>query len=76
MVDQEAKLQMTLTECDFIFSKRMLNFFRMAELYTVEDLTAMPLSRFTCFKGFKTKCSEELKAFIEFEQLEDFFKLQ
>lgn len=76
MVNQDNKLQMKLAERQFVFSKRMLNFLQMAEIHTVRDLTAIPLRRFTCFKGFKTKCSEELKAFIEFEQLEDLFKLQ
>lgn len=73
MVNPDAKLQMQLSESDFRFSTRMLNFFSSAEIYTVRQLTEIPLSKFTCFRGFKNKCMAELIAFIEFEQLEDFF---
>lgn len=43
------------------------------EICTVGQLVEIPLSRFTCFRGFKGKCMDELTAFIEFEQLQDYF---
>lgn len=72
MVNQ-AKLRMQLTESTFPFSKRMLNFFHSLEIYTVAQLTEIPLSKFSCFRGFKKKCYSELLAFIEYEQIERFF---
>lgn len=74
MVDSSAKLQMALLESKFPFSKRMLHFFQNIELYTIAELASIPLQRFTCFKGFKVKCKEELVAFIEFEEIEDLFE--
>lgn len=73
MVNPDAKLQMQLSESDFRFSKRMLNFFSSVEIYTVRQLTEIPLSKFTCFRGFKNKCMTELMAFIEFEQIQNYF---
>ncbi len=73
MVNPDAKLQMQLSESDFRFSKRMLNFFSNVEIYTVRQLTEIPLSKFTCFRGFKNQCMAELIAFIEFEQIENYF---
>jgi hypothetical protein len=73
MVNPDAKLQMQLLESDFPFSKRMLNFFSNVEIYTVRQLTEIPLSKFTCFRGFKNKCMAELIAFIEFEQIQNYF---
>lgn len=73
MVHQAAKLHMKLSESKFPFSKRMLNFFDKAGISTIGDLAAIPLSEFTCFRGFKIKCEEELTAFIEFEQIQNYF---
>jgi len=44
-----------------------------AEIDTVAQLTEIPLSEFTCFRGFKRMCMRELTTFIEFEQLQDYF---
>lgn len=74
MADPKAKLKMKLSDSDFTFSRRMLNFFSSVEIYTVKQLTEIPLSQFTCFKGFKNKCMDELLAFIEFEQLTQYFR--
>lgn len=74
MVNPDTKLQMQLSESDFRFSKRMLNFFSSVEIYTVKQLTEIPLSKFTCFRGFKIKCKIEIILFIEAEGLQDFFK--
>jgi len=65
---------MKLLESDFSFSKRMRNFFLFMEFTTVADLVAIPLEKFTCFKGFKLKCKQELIAFIKFEGLENHFE--
>ena len=73
MVNQATKLQMQLTESEFPFSKRMLSFFTTAEIYTIEQLAEIPLSKFICFRGFKEKSCRELMAFIEFEQIQDYF---
>jgi len=64
---------MKLIESEFPFSKRMLNFFAMAEITTVAELAAIPLSKFSCFRGFKAACGKELIAFIEFEQIQELF---
>ena len=74
MVNPAAKLQMKLSESEFPFSKRMHNFFRWVEIDTVAELAAIPLVRLTCFKGFKSKCREELIAFIEFEGIGTLFE--
>lgn len=73
MVHSKTKLQMQLSESEFPFSKRMLNFFTRAEIYTVAQLAEIPLSKFTCFRGFKIQCEKELISFIAFEQLENYF---
>ena len=73
MVNPDAKLQMQLSESDFRFSKRMLNFFSSIEIYTVKQLTEIPLSKFTCFRGFKTRCKAEMVLFIEAEGLQELF---
>jgi len=73
MVATGSKLQMRLSESEFPFSKRMLNFFTRAEIYTVAQLAEIPLSEFMCFRGFKIQCQNELIAFIAFEQLENYF---
>jgi len=73
MVNISTKLEMPLLESKFPFSKRMLNFFTTAEIYTVDQLVEIPISKLTCFRGFKGKCMSELIAFIEFEQLQDYF---
>jgi len=73
MVYPASKLQMKLSESKFPFSQRMLSFFTRAEIETVEQLAEIPLSKFTCFRGFKIQCMKELIAFIEFEQLHDYF---
>ncbi len=52
----------------------MQNFFTRAEIMTVNDLAAIPLVRYTCFKGFKMQCKKELAAFIEFEQIQELFE--
>lgn len=74
MVNPDSKLQMQLSESDFRFSKRMLIFFSGLEIYTVKQLTEIPLSKFTCFRGFKNQCMTELIAFIEFEQIQNYFR--
>lgn len=63
------KLKMPLKESTFPFSKRMLHFFEELGLRTVEDVCKIPLQKLTCFRGFKTKCTQELIAFIEFEEI-------
>jgi hypothetical protein len=73
MVATGSKLQMKLSDSQFPFSRRMLNFFNYVGLSTVQDLTAIPLIKLTCFKGFKAKCKAELIAFIDFEGIESFF---
>jgi len=73
MTDPASKLQMLLTDSQFLFSKRMLNFFRDAELKTVADLAQIPLCRLTCFRGFKEKRRHELLRYIEFEHIEELF---
>jgi hypothetical protein len=73
MVNTSTKLEMQILKSKFPFSKRMHHFFESAEIHTVEQLAQIPLSKFTCFRGFKIKCMEELIAFIEFEQLQDYF---
>ena len=74
MVHQPAKLQMQLSESDFPFSKRMKNFFKYVQVFTVKDLTLIPLATFMCFRGFKARCRQELLEFIEFEGIEDLFE--
>jgi hypothetical protein len=74
MVNTDTKLEMPLLESKFPFSKRMLNFFSRAEIYTVGQLAEIPLSKFTCFRGFKIQCEKELAAFIEFEQIKNYFR--
>lgn len=74
MVNLSTKLQMKLSESDFCFSKRMLNFFKLLELETVGDLVEIPLGRYCCFRGFKYKCKKELIRFIEIERLELLFE--
>ncbi len=73
MVNTATKLDMKLSESEFPFSKRMLSFFTRAEIHTVGQLTEIPLSKFTCFRGFKIQCMKELIAFIEFEELQGYF---
>ena len=73
MVDQSVRLQMQLSESGFTFSKRMLNFFDALELKTIGDLVSIPLQNFTCYRGFKSRCRQELICFIESENLEGFF---
>ena len=74
MVATSSKLHMKLSDSQFPFSKRMKNFFNYVGLSTVEDLTAIPLVKITCFKGFKTKCRQELIAFIDFEGIGRLFE--
>lgn len=65
---------MSLHESEFPFSRRMLSFFEMVEVSSVAELTAIPLQKITCFKGFKGKCTQELIAFIEFEGIGELFE--
>ena len=74
MVHAKTKLQMQLSESEFPFSKRMLNFFTRAEIYTVAQLAEIPLSKFMCFRGFTEKSQGELIAFIGFEKLQGYFR--
>lgn len=74
MVKSSTKHEMPLLQSKFAFSKRMQHFFESAEIHTVEQLAQIPLSKFTCFRGFKIQCMKELMAFIEFEQLQNYFK--
>ncbi len=69
-----SKLHMKLSESKFSFSQRMLSFFEMVEVSSVAELSAIPLQKITCFRGFKTKCRQELIAFIKFEQIESLFE--
>jgi len=69
-----SKLHMKLSESKFSFSQRMLSFFEMVEVSSVAELSAIPLQKITCFKGFKTKCRQELIAFIEFESIAGLFE--
>lgn len=74
MTDPASKLDMKLSESKFSFSKRMLNFFDRAGISTIADLTDIPLSSYTCFRGFKTLSKKELVAYIEFEQIQKLFE--
>jgi len=73
MSDVILKLSMPLTASTFPFSRRMLNFFDYVGIITVADLAAIPLKQLTCFRGFKTKCRQELTAFIDYEGIEVLF---
>lgn len=64
---------MKLVDSKFPFSKRMLNFFNNAGISTTADLTTIPLPTYTCFRGFKNKSKKEFIAYIEFEQIQEFF---
>jgi len=74
MVGENSKLNMKLTESEFQFSKRMLIFFDFVGIHTVKDLLEIPLSKLTCYRGFKSKCKQELISFIESECIESFFE--
>ena len=69
-----SKLQMKLSESEFSFSQRMRSFFEMVEVSSIAELRDIPLQKFTCFKGFKTKCRQELIAFIDFEGIGGLFE--
>ncbi|MGA9213662.1 hypothetical protein [Kaistella sp.] len=59
---------------NFPFSLRLTNMLNSLELFTIEELTKIPLSDYLKFRGFKTKCMIELIEFIEFENLEFYFE--
>lgn len=73
MVNPDSKLHMKLSDSDFQFSKRMLNFFEKIGISTIAELATIPLSKLICFKGFKAVCKKELVAFIEFENIQSLF---
>jgi len=58
----------------FRFGQRMRNMFNFIDVYTLEDLVAIPLYKLTLFRGFKKECKKELIAFIEFEKIEHLFE--
>lgn len=66
-------LDQQLVATRFPLSKRMRNMFRTLEVQTVRDLTNIPLYDLHLYRGFKVECKRELKAFIEFENLECLF---
>jgi hypothetical protein len=74
MVNPSTKLHMLLSESQFPFSRRMLSFFKMVEVSSIAELAAIPLQKITCFRGFKTKCTHEIIAFIEFEGIQELFE--
>ncbi|WP_028298573.1 sigma factor-like helix-turn-helix DNA-binding protein [Olivibacter sitiensis] len=66
-------LEKKLIDSAFPFSKRLLNMLVSLDIHTIGDLVAMPLQEYQNFRGFKTVCKKELKAFIEFKHLEELF---
>jgi|GEM_PF-4810819 len=72
--NSDSRLSKKLSECNFRFSGRMLSMFAGLELATVGDIAAIPLERYTCFRGFKSQCIRELIDFIEAEKLQSHFE--
>jgi hypothetical protein len=72
--NSDSQLSRKLSEYNFKFSGRMLSMFAALELATVGDVAAIPLERYTCFRGFKSQCICELIYFIETERLQSQFE--
>lgn len=66
--------QKLLYESDFPFSRRLRSVLEALEISTIGELADIPLKDFQHFRGFKTKCKEELVAFIESENIIHLFK--
>lgn len=66
--------QKLLYSSDFPFSRRLRSVLQALEIKTVGELADIPLKDFQHFRGFKTKCKEELAAFIESENIRHLFK--
>ncbi|PZR27584.1 MAG: hypothetical protein DI535_10185 [Citrobacter freundii] len=77
MLDEAAKaevLKKKLIESAFPFSKRLWNMLAALDIHTIGDLATIPLQEYQNFRGFKIVCKKELKAFIEFEHIEELFE--
>ncbi|MDQ6532158.1 hypothetical protein [Flavobacterium sp. LHD-85] len=70
----EKDRQKLLFNSRFHFSGRMNSIFEALDILTIGELADIPLQDFLCLRGFKTKCKEELIAFIESENIEYLFK--
>ncbi len=66
-------LKKKLSDSSFPFSKRLWNILEFMDIITIEDMIAIPLEDYSKFRGFKILCKKELKAYIEFEGIEDLF---
>lgn len=71
--EKEDLLKKKLINSAFPFSKRLLNLLVSLEIYSIEDLVGIPLKEYQNFRGFNTLCKKELKAFIDFENIEELF---
>lgn len=58
----------------FPFSTRLRSVLEALEISTIGELSDIPLKDFQHFRGFKTKCKEELAVFIESENIGYLFK--
>ena len=72
--DSADRLSRKILDCDFKFCRRMHTMFSFLEVSTIGELCAIPLEKYTCFRGFKTRCRQELIAFIETEGLTGYFE--
>ncbi|MFH6991833.1 hypothetical protein [Flavobacterium sp. FlaQc-48] len=70
----QPELSRTLEASQFPFSKRMHSFFEVMDIRTIGQLAEIPLEDFHRFRGFKEQCKKELISFIEFENIERYFK--
>ena len=52
----------------------MHSMFEFLEVSTIGQLCAIPLNTYTCFRGFKSRCRQELIEFIETENLASYFE--
>ncbi len=69
--EKEALLKKKLIDSVFPFSRRLWNMLVSLDIHTIGDMVAVPLQEYQNFRGFKTACKKELKAFIEFENIEE-----
>lgn len=67
-------LDRKISDTAFVFTKRMHKILYMLELTTIRELTEYPLHNYLNFRGFKNLCMKEMIAFIEFENLQRYFK--
>ncbi|KPE52545.1 hypothetical protein CMU34_10930 [Elizabethkingia anophelis] len=67
-------LSMKIMDSHFPFSKRLYNMLEIMEVVTISDLQEISLEKLHHFSGFGRECKRELIAFIEFEDLENYFE--